>query len=1283
MPGLINQNNGSNLPLTSSEVTSCMMGYTLGISASLTYANPEDHPIEGLFIYPLGEHTAVVGFEAFVSGRIITVQIKDKAKLDDYYFDCCGVSNGVFQHGSGHLTLDEDLERTMFVVSLGVIPALEIVSVVLSTSSELQTLPSGAVRVLLSSVYTPRVLQPDPDVQSSAENQFRSKDRHRCDCSPRNPAQSGNRLCLARCLDEEVTNPSVYEFSFQLEIRGPCLLAGVESPTHSIRVDADPKAFCASSVVVTLAKKHTCDRPVEIVIHPSEPHLPHILMEGGDMSPDEYEQHLKGKSDFIKGSKKDPSSEKKTEIIRKRLNKDIPHNPVVMLNFCPNLKAVQPDLRRTQGEFIFLIDRSGSMSGVNIGRVKDAMIVVLKSLVPSCLFNIIGFGSTFRTLFPASRPYNEDTLALACEHVKKMRADMGGTNISAPLSWILRQPAYRGHPLLLFLLTDGAVNNTGKVIESVRAHAHSTRCFSFGIGQNACRRLVLGLASVSKGAAEFLGDGERLQPKMVTSLKKAMMPVLSDVTIEWLFPETTEVLLSPVGPSTLFPGDRLVGYSVICDTSRYHSNPRSEKRRRYSMMWSQDSSGSVFYHSLEEESDRGFELASCSRDSAVDPGREVSREVTLEEQECEAERDLGIKPKTSPRRRAYSANQLAEQGNFKRYFTSSDPSSALSKNPLRRARAQQLVSQRSPEAASLGQGDWQLHTKLARSKLIDGRRPSLLHQNCVSTSQDLDSPLGQTSLHHTATPGVTDHGDSTTTFRSSTESTSASSCSEPGKYHVFSPTLKAKSPQGVRDSGPHHSKPDCKAVISGLLSGEVLRWEVTFDLGSLLDHGKVQGGFQEDPWNETVHHLAAKSVIRDFEQMAEKECEIEHGSGRRYQLNVLHTSKACNIISKYRAFVPVYLENNEYLPNNIEYSNSAPGSKSSNQRSSHTGSQKHRTYSVGLGRSQSGYGSDGGDDGFAVMSKESSLSPCSAPTSSGWERCSFTEAPQRSLSVSSQRSIESLFTARLSLSKARMLTRAAKGFMSRSPSKASDSICKTENENNDYLPLITLQLASGAFLLDEPFCEAVSIPMEKLRWSSPFPSHRATASPTVHSCCSPARDRTGLGERGAMRGQETGDGESLTDGSAERLNLWAGFDGQASEQLGEQARGVGPGRPPDLLTEKAQASSPSQADSGRGSETDCSEALCLPSGGNGGTDPGGTLWATAVALAWLEHSSATSFIEWELVAAKASTWLNSQPIPEGRDLPTIKASARQLFVLLRHWDENLQLNVLCYNPNSV
>lgn len=64
---------------------------------------------------------------------------------------------------------------------------------------------------------------------------------------------------------------------------------------------------------------------------------------------------------------------------------------------------------------------------------------------------------------------------MACEYVKKIRADMGGTNLLAPLNWILRQPMQKGHPRLLFLLTDGAIGNTGKVIELLRSHARFTR----------------------------------------------------------------------------------------------------------------------------------------------------------------------------------------------------------------------------------------------------------------------------------------------------------------------------------------------------------------------------------------------------------------------------------------------------------------------------------------------------------------------------------------------------------------------------------------------------------------------------------------------------------------------------------------------------------------------------------------------------------------------------------------------------------------------------------------
>ncbi|NXM71279.1 VW5B1 protein, partial [Serilophus lunatus] len=85
MPGLINRETLSPLPLTASEVTSCVSGYALGMTALLTYHNPDPQALEGkgLFVFPLGEGTAVVGFEAAVSRRVVTVQIRDKAKVDD------------------------------------------------------------------------------------------------------------------------------------------------------------------------------------------------------------------------------------------------------------------------------------------------------------------------------------------------------------------------------------------------------------------------------------------------------------------------------------------------------------------------------------------------------------------------------------------------------------------------------------------------------------------------------------------------------------------------------------------------------------------------------------------------------------------------------------------------------------------------------------------------------------------------------------------------------------------------------------------------------------------------------------------------------------------------------------------------------------------------------------------------------------------------------------------------------------------------------------------------
>lgn len=81
---------------------------------------------------------------------------------------CCGCDTLIqLSLSAGRIVMDEDLERIAFVANLGMIPPLESVSIFISTSSELQTLPSGAVRVLLPAVCVPRVPQPSLENTSS------------------------------------------------------------------------------------------------------------------------------------------------------------------------------------------------------------------------------------------------------------------------------------------------------------------------------------------------------------------------------------------------------------------------------------------------------------------------------------------------------------------------------------------------------------------------------------------------------------------------------------------------------------------------------------------------------------------------------------------------------------------------------------------------------------------------------------------------------------------------------------------------------------------------------------------------------------------------------------------------------------------------------------------------------------------------------------------------------------------------------------------------------------
>ena len=149
----------------------------------------------------------------------------------------------------------------------------------------------------------------------------------------------------------------------------------------------------------------------------------------------------------------------------------------VMLNFFPEFSSIEAAC-----EFIFLVDRSGSMGGSYIKSAAETLVLFLKSIPEGCYFNIISFGSRYESFFPSSMPYNQETMEKSTAFAKTMRADFGGTALLAPLQYIFKQPPKSfGLPRQVFVLTDGSVSNTQMVINEVKKHSQSTRCVCCGL----------------------------------------------------------------------------------------------------------------------------------------------------------------------------------------------------------------------------------------------------------------------------------------------------------------------------------------------------------------------------------------------------------------------------------------------------------------------------------------------------------------------------------------------------------------------------------------------------------------------------------------------------------------------------------------------------------------------------------------------------------------------------------------------------------------------------------
>ncbi|CAD8104459.1 unnamed protein product [Paramecium primaurelia] len=188
-----------------------------------------------------------------------------------------------------------------------------------------------------------------------------------------------------------------------------------------------------------------------------------------------------------------------------------------------------------RGNYLFFIDRSGSMNGQRIKRAKESLILFLKSLPQDSYFNIISFGNKYISIWNESKQYNQETLDEAIKCVDNMNANMGGTDIYTSLKEMVYNSSYGTSNetiLNVFLLTDGE-DTARPIIELVQKNNRAeTRIYTLGIGSRCNQYLIKRMAEVGNGKFHFVSDNEEINAKVIDLLEDSLTPYLKAFKVE-------------------------------------------------------------------------------------------------------------------------------------------------------------------------------------------------------------------------------------------------------------------------------------------------------------------------------------------------------------------------------------------------------------------------------------------------------------------------------------------------------------------------------------------------------------------------------------------------------------------------------------------------------------------------------------------------------------------------------------------------------------------------------
>ncbi|TWT52313.1 von Willebrand factor type A domain protein [Thalassoglobus neptunius] len=215
---------------------------------------------------------------------------------------------------------------------------------------------------------------------------------------------------------------------------------------------------------------------------------------------------------------------------------------------------------------VFVVDKSGSMSGQKIEQAKEAAKFILNNLRKGDQFNIISYDSKVESFSRQLQEFNSKTRAEALAYVDGLFAG-GGTNIHDSLTSALSGLSDSKLPNYILFMTDGrptsGEQNEGKIAAAVKAaNSVNARLLTFGVGYDVNSRLLDRLSRDNHGLGEYVRPDEDIEEYVSKVFQRISSPVLTNAELTFDFDDSSPGQgvnrVTPSGSLDLFSGEQLV-----------------------------------------------------------------------------------------------------------------------------------------------------------------------------------------------------------------------------------------------------------------------------------------------------------------------------------------------------------------------------------------------------------------------------------------------------------------------------------------------------------------------------------------------------------------------------------------------------------------------------------------------------------------------------------------------------------------------------------------------------